>query len=64
MYREMVGFSISDKMTKISGKVDKPNTYYEFSSDILIFTQGESKEVLHTFPKGINRFMPFPRALA
>ena len=38
----MVDFSISDKMTKISGKVDKPNSYNRFSSDILFFTQGRN----------------------
>ena len=30
----MVGFGESDKMIKISGKVDKPNTYNEFSGII------------------------------
>ena len=31
---EMFDFGKSDKMIKIRGKVDKPNTYYGFSSNI------------------------------
>ena len=31
IYGDMVDFGESDKMIKISGKVDKPNTYNGFS---------------------------------
>ena len=47
---KMVYFGKSDKMIKISGKVDKPNTYNGFSGDISFFIQGrtssDSEEVL------------------
>ena len=33
----MVDFRESDKMIKISGKMDKSNTYNRFSSDISFF---------------------------
>ena len=39
---EMVDFSESDKMIKISGKVDKSNTYDEFSSNVSFFIQGRT----------------------
>ena len=39
IYGEMVDFGKSDKMIKISTKVDKPNTYYVFSSNISFFIQ-------------------------
>ena len=45
IYGEMVDFGKSDKMIKISGKVDKPNTYNGFRSNISFFIQ-ESEEVL------------------
>ena len=38
----MVNFVKSDKMIKISGEVDKPNTYNGFSSDISFFIQGRT----------------------
>ena len=34
MYWEMVDFGVSDTMIKISGKMDKSNTYNGFSSNI------------------------------
>ena len=34
----MVDFGESDKMIKISGKMDKSDTYKGFSSDISFFT--------------------------
>ena len=34
IYGEMVDFGNSDKMIKVSGKVDKSNTYDGFSSNI------------------------------
>ena len=33
----MVDFGESDKTIKISGKVDKPNTYNKFNSNISFF---------------------------
>ena len=39
----MVDFGESDKMMKISGKVNKLNTYNEFSCDISFFTQGKTE---------------------
>ena len=36
----MVDFGESDKTIKISGKVDKSNTYNGFSSNISFFIQG------------------------
>ena len=44
-YGEMVDFVESDKMIKVSGKVDKSNTYTRFNGKILFFIQ-ESEEVL------------------
>ena len=41
-YGEMVDFGKSDKMIKISGKVDKPNTYNGFSRDISFFILGRT----------------------
>ena len=41
-YAEMVDFGESDKMIKISGKVDKSNTYYEFTRNISFFIQGRT----------------------
>ena len=41
----MVDFGESDKMIKISGKVDKSKTYNEFSSNILFFIHGRSSSV-------------------
>ena len=38
----MVDFGKSDKMIKISGKLDKPNTYNGFSCDISFFNQGRT----------------------
>ena len=38
----MVDFRESDKMKKISGKVDKSNTYNGFSSNISFFIQGRT----------------------
>ena len=38
----MVDFARSDKMIKISGKVDKPNTYNGFSSYNSFFIQGRT----------------------
>ena len=38
----MVDFGKSDQMTKVSGTVDKPNTYNGFRSDISFFIQGRS----------------------
>ena len=38
----MVDFDESDKMMKISGKVDKSNTYNWFSDDISLFIQGRT----------------------
>ena len=35
--REIVDFGESDKMTKISGNVDKSNTYSRFTGNILLF---------------------------
>ena len=35
--REMVDFGKSDKMIKISGKMNKPNTYSRFSRNISKF---------------------------
>ena len=40
----MVDFSESDKMIKISVKVDKSNTYNWFSSNISFFIQGETSD--------------------
>ena len=39
----MVDFDESDKMIKISGKVDKSNTYNRFSSNIFFFIHGLKK---------------------
>ena len=39
---EMVDFGESDKMIKINGKVDQPNTYNGFSSNISFFIQGRT----------------------
>ena len=36
----MVNFGESDKMRKISGKVDKSNTYNGFSGNISFFIHG------------------------
>ena len=38
----MVDFGESDKLIKISGKVDKLNTYNGFSSNISVFIQGRT----------------------
>ena len=38
----MVDFGESDKIIKISGKVDKSNTYNRFSSNISFFIQGRT----------------------
>ena len=38
----MIYFGKSDKMIKISGKVDKPNTYNGFSSNISLFIKGRT----------------------
>ena len=43
--REMVAFVKSDKMIKISKKVDKSNTY-KFSSNILLFIQGRNSYIM------------------
>ena len=45
----MVDFGKSDKMIKISGKVDKPNTYNGFSSDISFFILGRTSSVTLNF---------------
>ena len=37
IYGEMVDFCVSDKMMKISGKMDKSDSYNELSSDIFHF---------------------------
>ena len=37
IYGEMVGFGESDKMIKISGKVNKSDSYNVFSGDISFF---------------------------
>ena len=42
----MVDFGESDKLMKISGKVDKSNTYNGFCSNISFFIHIESEEVL------------------
>ena len=46
----MVDLGESDKMIKISGKIDKSNTYNGFRSNILFFINGRtssnSEEVL------------------
>ena len=42
IYRESVDFGESDKIVKISGKVDKSNTYNVFSSNISFFIQGRT----------------------
>ena len=50
IYGEMLDFSESDKMIKISGKVDKSNTYNGFTSHVSFFIQGRtsnSEELLH-----------------
>ena len=41
IYGEMVDFGKSDKMIKISGKVDKWNTYNGFSWNVSFFIQSE-----------------------
>ena len=38
----MVYFGKSDKIMKISGKVDKPNTYNGLGSDISYFIKGRN----------------------
>ena len=38
----MVDFCESDKIIKISGKVDKSNTYKGFSGNISFFIQGRT----------------------
>ena len=38
----MVDFEKSDKMIKISGNVDKPNTYNVFSGNISFFILGRT----------------------
>ena len=43
-YEEMVDFSKSNKIIKISEKVDTPNTCIEFSSNISFFIQGSLKK--------------------
>ena len=50
--REMIDFGKSDKMIKISGKVDKPNTYNRFSNDILFFIQGRTSKKIF-FPEEV-----------
>ena len=40
----MVDLGESDKMIKISGKVDKSNTYNEFNHNILFFIQRTSSD--------------------
>ena len=42
IYGEMVDFAESDKMIKISGKVDKSNTYNRFSGYISFFIHGRT----------------------
>ena len=39
IYGEMVDFGKSDEMIKISGKMNKSNTYKEFSCNISFFIQ-------------------------
>ena len=51
MYDEMVDFGESDKMIKISGKMDKSGTYKGFRSNISFFIQEflqtqDSEEIL------------------
>ena len=49
IYGEMVDFGESDKMVKISGKVDKLNVYNGFSSNILLFILKELLQTKHSF---------------
>ena len=43
----MIDFGKSDQMIKVSGKVDKPNTYDGFRSNISFFKQKKYSVLRH-----------------
>ena len=55
----MVDFDESDKIIKISGKVDKSNTYNGFSNNILFFIHGRTLLYLQIQVFGLSTFPLF-----